>query len=258
MSGVDDIEIDELIECELGPDLEAQMAHLHEELVGLITLSKLRLDLQPMHDIATGGSLGVEALARFPGPLGTADWFRVAHALGLGHDVELRVLHEVVERASNGMPGMLAVNVSPQVVADPRLLGLLRQLGTDQLMIEITDQTSMPELSMLRSRLDEIRALGIRVAIHVGEFDPEALRTLLIAQPDVVKLRFDLTAALVAGHVDTTQTQNFFSCCRQAGVFIVAVGVETRHQRDVLERLGVDGYQGYITRSADLAMPPGW
>ena len=230
--------------------IEAQADRMHQDLVELISGSHVGLDVQPMHEIVTGSLLGAEALARFPGPLRPAEWFRVAHAIGLGHDLELRVVHEVIARSS-GMSGMLSVNVSPQVIADPRLLGLLRQLGGRELMIEITDQTTMPELSMLRSRLDEIRSLGIRVATHVGEFGPEALRTLLIAQPDIVKLRYDLTSSLAAGHVETIQTRNFFACCRQAGVFIVAVGVETRDQLAVLERLGVDGYQGFITRGAN-------
>lgn len=230
--------------------VEEHATRLHEELVALISGSHFRLDLQPIQDIITGDRIGAEALARFPGSMPPAEWFRVAHAIGLGHDLELRVVHEVIERAANGLPGMIAVNVSQQVITDPRLIALCRQLGTNRLMIEVTDQTSMPEFSTLRVRLDEIRSLGIRIATHVQQFDADALQTLMIAEPDVVKLGYGLTCALMAGRVDVTQAKNFFARCRQAGVFIVAVGVETRDQLELLERIGVDGYQGYITQGA--------
>lgn len=236
--------------------VEAQATRLHEELVSLISGSHFRLDLQPIQDVITGDRIGAEALARFPGSMPPAEWFRVAHAIGLGHDLELRVVHEVIERASNGLPGMIAVNVSPQVITDPRLVGLCRQLGNNRLMIEVTDQTSMPEFSTLRNRLDEIRSLGIRIATHVQQFDADALGTLMVAEPDVVKLSFGLTSALAAGRVDVTQARNFFARCRQHGIFIVAVGVEARAQLEILEQIGVDGYQGYITQGAGFDPVP--
>lgn len=238
--------------------VEEHATQLHQELVGLISSSHFRLDLQPIQDVITGDRIGAEALARFPGSMSPAEWFRVAHAIGLGHDLELRVVHEVIERASNGLPGMIAVNVSPQVITDPRLIGICRQLGNNRMMIEVTDQTSMPEFSTLRVRLDEIRSLGIRIATHVQRFDAEAVQTLTIAEPDVVKLGYGVTCALMAGKVDVTQARNFFARCRQAGVFIVAVGVETRDQLEILERIGVDGYQGYITQRAGFVPVAGW
>lgn len=219
---------------------------LRDRLIDLINGTGPGLILQPVTHIQSGVQVGAEALTRFPGSMTTAEWFRTAHALEVGEDLELRILHEVVQRLDRRSSGFVGVNLSPSVLLDPRSMELLRQAADAELVIEITDQTVMPKLSVLRSRLDEVRQLGIRVAIHVSEFGLATMQTLMIARPDVIKLDPPITAAVAAGRASSTTASNLFTFCRQEGVFVVAVGVETREQLDALQHAGVDAYQGFF------------
>lgn len=224
--------------------LEVEM--LRDRLVDLITGTGPGLILQPVVHIQSGAQVGAEALARFPGSMTTGEWFRTAHALGVGADLELRILHEVIGRLDRRPGGFVGVNLSPSVLLDPRSIELLARAADAELMIEITDQTVMPKLSVLRTRLDEVRQLGIRVAIHVSEFGLSTMQLLMIARPDVIKLDPPITAAVAAGRARSTTAENLFTFCRQEGVFVIAVGVETRQQLAALQDSGVDAYQGFV------------
>jgi EAL domain-containing protein (putative c-di-GMP-specific phosphodiesterase class I) len=228
--------------------LEVEM--LRDRLVDLITGTGPGILLQPVTHIQSGVQVGAEALARFPGSMTTAEWFHTAHAVGVGEDLELRILHEVVKRLDGRSPGFVGVNLSPTVLLDPRSNDILRVAGHAELVVEITDQTVMPKLSILRARLDEVRRLGVRVAIHVSEFGLATMQSLILARPDVVKLDPPITAAVAAGRAGSASAENLFRFCRQEGVFVVAVGVETRQQLDALQDAGVDAYQGFFTTEA--------
>lgn len=221
-----------------------ELAALRDRLITLIDGTGPGIVLQPVIHIQSGARVGAEALARFPGPMTTAEWFQTAHALGVGDDLELRIVHEVAEQIDHRTSGFIGVNISPSVLLDPRLIEILRVVNGPEVVLEITDQTAMPKLSILRARLDEVRGLGIRVAIHVSEFGRSTTRFLTVVRPDVVKLDPPATAALVAGHVDAAAASDLFRFCRREGVFVVAVGVQTRRQLEVLVDLGVDASQG--------------
>lgn len=218
---------------------------LRDRLVGLITGTGPGIYLQPITHIQSGAQIGAEALARFPGSMPTAEWFRTADALGVSDDLELRILHEVVQRVDHRRSGFIGVNLSPRVLLDPRATDELRAARDAELVIEITDQNVMPKMTVLRSRLEEFRNLGVRVAIHVSEFGVETMQLLMLARPDVIKLDPPITAAIAAGRVQTTVAANFFTYCRQEGVFVVGVGVETRDQLESLQDAGVDAFQGF-------------
>lgn len=228
--------------------LEVEM--LRDRLIDLITGTGPGLVLQPITHIQSGVQVGAEALARFPGSMTTAEWFRTAHAVGVGADLELRILHEVVQRRDDRGPGFVGVNISPSVLLDPRSSAILSEAADAELVIEITDQTVMPKLSVLRSRLDEIRREGIRIAIHVSEFGLASMQLLVLTRPDVIKLDPPITAAVAAGRARSATADNLFRFCRQEGVFVVAVGVETRQQLEALQDAGVDAYQGFFDSAA--------
>ena len=233
----------------------AEANRVRDQFVDLINKMVPSIVFDPIVHIQSGAHVGDEALARFPGSATPAEWFRSAHALGVGDDLELRVLGEVIGRLDQ-RSGFVGVNVSPQVLVDPRCVDLLRASQGAELVVELTDQTAAPRLPVLRARFDEIRDLGIRVAVHVSEFGLATTQTVMLAQPDVVKLDPDLTAAVATGRAMSTVADNFFTYCRHEGVFVVAVGVERREQLAVLRDRGVDATQGRIYSTADSSDHP--
>lgn len=223
-----------------------EVGDVRERLAALIDGPGPGLVLQPVVHIQSGVQVGAEALARFPGPMPTAAWFRAAHDIDVGIDLELRILREVVQLLGDRVAGFVGVNLSPGAVLDARSTELLARAADAELVIEITDQTVVPKLSMLRARLDAVRQLGIRVAVHVSEFGPATTQLLTLSRPDVVKFDPVLTAALAGGRTEPALAADLFTFCRQEGVFVVAVGVETPDQLAALQHAGVDAYQGHL------------
>jgi EAL domain-containing protein (putative c-di-GMP-specific phosphodiesterase class I) len=229
------------------------LEELRDELIELIQGTGPSIAYESIVHVQSGEEVGAEALARFPGRLTTGEWFKFAHAVGIGDDLELRVIYEVLRQQQSqavtrdSQRRIIGINVSPKVFVDPRFLELIRKFGDDHIVIELTEQTTAPTIAKLRAQIAEVRAQGVDVAIHVSSFDDEALRVLLVAEPSMVKLGVELTTALADGEIDSAHARSFFARCRRAGVIIVAVGVERTEQLRALEPLGVDAYQGYLT-----------
>lgn len=238
--------VGDVLQDVIGDTGGADIAELRDRLADLIKGTGPSVTFQSITHIQSRADVGAEALARFPGSLPTAAWFRLAHALEVGADLELRILHEVVERLDDRPSGFVGVNLSPQALLDPRCMEILSRARGAELVIEITDQTVMPRMTLLKARLDEVRDLGIRIAVHVSEFGLDTLQTVMLARPDVVKLDPPITSALATGRARSTTADNFFTYCRQAGVFVVAVGIETREQLAELHDVGVDAFQGFF------------
>ena len=98
----------------------------------------------------------------------------------------------------------------------------------------------------IRARVARLRSLGYRIAVDdLGE-GYSGLNSFAQLEPDVVKL--DMT--LIRG-IDTTPTKRkmvhaLTTLCRELGTPLVAEGVETEVERDILVDLGADLFQGYL------------
>ena len=233
--------------AELGADLlhDHHGELLRARLSGLIAGIGPSLAFEPIVHLHTGLRIGVEALARFTGPVPTGDWFRHAHRLGLGSDLELRVLDEVI-RSLPDRDGFVTVNLSADAVLDVRTVEILRHTDATRLVVELTEQTRLPDLSVLRRRLDDLRATGAQLALHVDEFSADMLQRMSWASPAIVKFDPAITRALSTGRARAASAVNFMAACQQMGVFSVAVGVRDADQREVLRRFGIDATQGPV------------
>jgi EAL domain-containing protein (putative c-di-GMP-specific phosphodiesterase class I) len=226
----------------------AEFDRYHDALMALMRHANRNVDFDPIVHLQTGKVVGSEALAAFPGQLSTAAWFRIAHALGFGIDLELSMLQAVLELCRTDTTGFVGVNASAEALVDPRFLERLAGVDDDRVVIELTGQTSLPTLGRLRMSIEKVRVTGTRLAIHVDDIGPDSLRSITSLEPDVIKLDPALTAQLADGQSETASARNFFARCRHDGIFVVAVGVERPEQLRALEGRSVDAYQGWLAR----------
>lgn len=227
----------------------AEFDRYHDELMSLMRHANRNVNFDPIVHLQTGAVVGSEALAAFPGQLSTLAWFSVAHAMGIGVDLELSMLDAVIERYRAETTGFVGVNASAEALVDPRVLERLSDVDDDRVVIELTGQTSLPSLGRLRMAIEKVRATGARLAIHVADLGPASLRSITSLEPDLIKLDPKLTSELAAGDVDTAAARNFFERCRHDGIFVVAVGIERADQLRALEGKSVDAYQGWLARA---------
>lgn len=227
----------------------AEFDRYHDDLMSLMRHANRNVDFDPIVHLQTGAVVGSEALANFPGQLSTSAWFRIAHAMGFGIDLELSMLDAVLDRYRLETIGFVGVNASAEALVDPRFLERLTDVDDDRVVIELTGQTSLPSLGRLRMAIEKVRTTGARLAIHVGDIGTGSLRSITSLEPDVIKLDPVLTAQLAEEQADAASSRNFFARCRHDGIFVVAVGVEGPEQLRALEGRSVDSYQGWLARA---------
>ena len=212
------------------------------------------LAAQPIVRAMDGSCFGHELLLRPSGtrlPTATAT-FEAAERLGRVAEVG-RVVRRLAA-ATPAAPGTsLFVNVHTLELMDEELYvadaPLSRRAG--DVVLEITERGPLESVSDLDGRIRALRALGYRVAVDDFGAGYAALNSFAALQPDVVKLDM----ALVRG-VDTHPYRRKLiawatTMCRDFGILVVAEGIETEAERNVLVDLGCDLLQGFtISRPA--------
>lgn len=214
----------------------------------VIASDEPQLEYEPIiHDLSNS-VIGYEALVRFGGELPTRDWMRVAELTGRGADLELSILHAVVERleTSDGSH-YLACNLSPTIMDDPRVVQVAS--GThrsDHLVVELTGPNTIFEMRQLHLELETLRNARTRIGVHLSALDRTTLDYLVMERPDMVKLDVGLTRRIAADQ--ERFAAEFLRRCQHEGIFVIAVGVENDEDLDAVNAIGIDAYQGHFCR----------
>jgi EAL domain-containing protein (putative c-di-GMP-specific phosphodiesterase class I) len=205
---------------------------------------------QPVVHLESSCEIGAEALARFPGTRSTGDWFARADELGLGIELELSAASAALERVDTVADergwDFVGINVSPSLLLDERCRALAAGSDCSRVALELSAETGVAGPFAVRTRLEEMRSLGVRIAVNAVECAWPEVHRALERHPEIIKLGTDFTAALVRDPSRYDEACAILDGCRRDGAFVVAVGVEQEDELAALRRLGVDAAQGYV------------
>lgn len=220
---------------------------------------------QPIVSLSHGHVVAYEALSRPSDragrPLSILDVVGSAQAAGPTAEVELDVMaiDAIVGRAS-GLCGdtMLFVNVSPFTLLDrPQALSALSPLA-GRVVLEVTERTLIPDhrSADFRTAIESVRAKGMQVAMDDCGAGYSGLTRLVQVRPDFAKVDLDLVRDVDRDSAKAHLVEALVVFCRRAGISVVAEGVETTAERDVLGALGVGYAQGFLmARPAPSFLP---
>jgi EAL domain-containing protein (putative c-di-GMP-specific phosphodiesterase class I) len=152
---------------------------------------------------------------------------------------------------------LLFVNLHAADLRDPMLTSPFSPMVAmaDRVVLEITERASIDNVDESRETLTELRRLGFRIAIDDLGSGYAGLTSFAAMEPQFAKL----DASIVRG-VDRSRTKqkiigSFNSLCNDLSIIVVAEGVETTDERDVLVDLGCDLLQGYLFAKPDRGFP---
>ncbi len=223
---------------------------------------RLRLHLQPLHELVTGRLRALEALVRLDDPelglLGPERFIPIAEETGLVAEIDHWMVDAALRvvgsdpRFSLDPELRVAVNVSGRTLERPdftaRLSETLDRLGADpgRLAIEITESCLLDDDGGTLATLRGLRGRGITVCIDDFGTGYSALSYLQTFQVDVLKVDQAFVAALAApGDQARATLTAIITMAHALGLVVVAEGVETGEQRDTLVALGCDWAQGW-------------
>jgi EAL domain-containing protein (putative c-di-GMP-specific phosphodiesterase class I) len=223
-------------------------------------LGGLRLAVQPIVSWAARRVFAYEALMRTSEPtlphpgavLGAAE------RLGRVHDVGRAVRRCAGDLAAR-LPGdtSLFINLHPLDFLDEDLYDATSTLGkhADRTVLEVTERSALDGISGVRERVARLRALGYRIAVDDLGAGYAGLSSFTSLEPDVVKLDMSLVRDIERTRTKRTLVASLATVCRDLGMTVVAEGVETAAERDVLCEVGCDLLQGYLFAKPAPAWP---
>jgi len=235
---------------------------LLDQLRGALDENQFVLHYQPILGLEGGHVVGAEALLRWNHPsdglVPPGAFLPVLEDTGLIVPVGCWVLRETVRQMQvwqmlygRDLLDWVSVNVSARQFNDPSVLlatlAEIRDSGfpLSRLKIEITESAVMRNPEVTRSVLSELQELGIRIAIDDFGTGYSALGVLRDYQVDTIKIDRGFTGA-----IDTPDGKELvlamLKIARVYGADVVAEGVETVAQRDILRRNGCGYAQGYL------------
>jgi len=223
---------------------------------------ELELRYQPTLDLASDAVSGVEALLRWRHPerglLAPKDFLEVAEDAGLIVPIGAWVLRTACAQAAawqrRGLtPLEVAVNLSAsqlrfENLADTVASALDRAgLAPELLLLELTESVVMEADSAAQSiaRLYALKDLGVRLAIDDFGTGYSSLSYLKRLPIDTLKIDRSFVRDLLVSPQDAAIVEAIIAMARSLGLRVVAEGVETREQLDVLRRAGCHEVQGY-------------
>jgi len=240
------------------------------ELRQALATHELVLHYQPLVDLRTGQTTGVEALVRWTHPthglLAPDAFIPLAEQTGLIVPLTRWVLEQAVAQqatwARMGRPLAVAVNLSVRTLHDERLpetlAWLLRRsaIAPEQVTLEITESVLMADPAQAHAVLTRLSALGVRVAIDDFGTGYSSLAYLKQLPVDAVKIDKSFVQSMGATEAtkDTAIVRSIIELGHNLGLMVVAEGIEDRETWAHVRALGGDVAQGYYL-SRPLPLP---
>ncbi len=241
----------------------AQRLAVETGLYRALERQELRLFHQPMLDIETGAVIGFEALMRWQRDDGSivspAEFIPIAEDTGTIVPIGTWALHEALGQLRRWVDdgicppdATMSVNVSPRQLADDRFPAVvaeaMQRAGVDPraLWLEITESVMITEPELALESLERLTDLGVRIALD--DFGTGYSSLSLLQRFPLQRIKID--RAFVHGVADRASDRSLVRTIvamgSSLGLDLVAEGVETVQQLQVLRDLGCHKAQGFL------------
>jgi diguanylate cyclase (GGDEF)-like protein len=243
-----------------GEARRVEHGQLEVDLRKALQQDEIELLFQPQVDIASGRVIGVEALARWyhptRGEVGAVPLFAAAQRSDYVRELSVHVQRKAVQLAAGWPTNLdalrLAINVTAADIGWPGFAGqfaaMVEECGFDprRITVEITENGLIEDLPAAAKLLTELRDSGFRIAIDDFGTGYSSLAYLQALPLDYIKLDRQLSKGIVGSTRDKVVVVGAIEMARSLGLAVVAEGVETQEQLDLLTQSGCDSYQGYL------------
>ena len=225
-----------------------------------IDAGEIAVLFQPQVAIATGQITGVEALARWEHPvfgaIGADQLFAAADRADLGLALSDHIQRLALEAAaawSAPLAGLrVSINLTAADIVRPGFADIFLDrvdaagFARDRLTVEITEGGLIDDLGIAAQLLATLRHAGCRVAIDDFGTGYSSLAYLKALPLDYLKIDKKLAQDITGSPRDRVVVRGVIEMARSLGLAVIAEGVETDEQLDLLAKEGCEYYQGFL------------
>lgn len=215
---------------------------------------------QPQIDTNSGTVTGAEALARFQceefGAVSPVEFIPLLEKTGLIIPMGKWVLWTAATQCKNWMAidgdFVMSVNLSYRQIDSDSLVPFIEDtlqetgLPAKNLVIEMTESYFASDEDPVRTVFDQIRSLGVRVAMDDFGTGYSALGMLKKSPADIVKIDRMFVTDVQASTFDATFIKFVVELCHDVGIEVCLEGVETDGEYAAVSAMGLDYIQGFL------------
>jgi diguanylate cyclase (GGDEF)-like protein/PAS domain S-box-containing protein len=241
----------------------ARRLQLEKDLRKAVKGEEFCLHYQPIVHLATNSISGFEALIRWNHPRNEVvrpdEFIPAAEELGLIGSLGSWVIRDACRQGvewqrqfRDAPPLTISLNCSIRQFYRPSFLDevcrIIDDSGADPrlLKIEVTESTLMDKPDIVCPVLEGLRKLGVRIGIDDFGTGYSSLAYLHRLPLDVLKVDRSFVSAMNGSDENREIVHTIITLGRSLGLDVVAEGVETEQQRDLLIELGCTHAQGYL------------
>jgi EAL domain-containing protein (putative c-di-GMP-specific phosphodiesterase class I) len=235
---------------------------MESDLRRAIERGELRVHYQPLIDLTTDRIVGFEALVRWQHPVRglvpPLSFIPLAEETGLIIPLGKWVLETACRQAMRwrdarpeGPQLMMSVNLSARQFVQPDLVdqvdAILTETGLDPstLELEITESVVMDQSEVGIRSLQRLRDMGVRLVLDDFGTGYSSLAYLKHLPLDTIKIDRTFVAGL-DGEADRSIVEAVIALAHGLRISVVAEGIETEAQFEILRTMGCDVGQGYL------------
>ncbi len=236
---------------------------LRADLERALERGQLTVDYQPIISLAERHAIAAEALVRWPRQYGTmltaSEFVPMARDTGLIVPLGEFVVADACRQARAwldderfGPEIAVHVNLSADEVEDrglvAQLAGLLEETGLPPklLVLEVTEAAILRDAARATAHLTELHNIGVRLALDDFGTGYSSLAYLRSMPFSLVKIARPVVEGITSGPRAIAFLRTTSELCETLGLQLVATGIETEEQLDLLKSLGCELGQGFL------------
>jgi len=245
------------------PEMQTEIARRTElefALRSALEDDQFRLVYQPIYNLDDLTLVGVEALLRWQHPtkglMQPDDFIPILEQTGqireVGHWVLVQACTQMAAWHARGDILDVSVNVSGRQLDDDAIVDHVRdalevsRLDATSLIIEVTETTLMRNVKATAARLQDIKELGVKIAVDDFGTGYSSLAYLRQFPVDCLKIDRMFTNAITTSPESKALIGTLVQLGRDLGLRTLAEGVETTGEMDRLREEHVDEAQGFL------------
>lgn len=241
--------------------LQAERKRLIEQdLSSAVRKGQLTIDIQPKYDLKTGKCISAEALVRWEHPaLGRVmpdEFISISEQTGDVIDIDMFVLETVCKNLRRWLdsgikPVPIAVNQSRMHIADPNyaesVFRMMEKYDVWPSMIELetTESVIINDYEKIAAVLEKLRSYGFILSVDDFGSGFTSLDMISELEYDVIKLDQKLISKITTHPRTLSLVKHIIAMSHDMGMQVVAEGVETAEQAEILKKVDCDIAQGF-------------
>jgi len=208
---------------------------------------------QAIFRLADEQIVGYEFLSRyFAGTLEMPDtFFRICSERNTVSLVDHHCLKKALEVCAR-MPdeGRFHVNLFPSTIIGIPTQHLLDEfpavIPLNCFCIEISEQQLLGEPSYLIEPVRALQKAGIKIAIDDVGYGNSCVESLVLLEPDIIKIDKRCVIGVANDPIRIRHLERYVGMARQLGAEVIAEGIETKEELEILKNIGVEYGQGFL------------